>query len=441
MGQQEGGMGGPVARWLARLAVLAALGVLVVLVAAWGEAGLVIVGIGLLGVVVCAVGAWWFLAHRGAVRLLGAVVAIAAPAAVLVLFTHEGLWLTALVLGLCWVATVACARAALRASHDRPPRRTSAAPRPEHPVLIMNPRSGDGKVGRFGLVERAEERGARVLLLDPAAPADVTALARAAVTEGADLLGAAGGDGTLALVASVAAEHGLPFLVVPAGTRNHFALDLGLDREDPARCLEALTDGEEFCVDLGEVAGRPFVNTVSFGVYADVVQRPEYRGAKAGTALNLMPDLLLGEGVRRVDARADDTVLTSLQALLVSNNPYASPDAFGGAGRRPRLDSGLLGVFGLRVEGAAQAADLAVRGSRSAGLTVLTARVVEVTSAAGEIPVAVDGEALRMATPLVCALRPGALRVRVPRGTVPGPVPAPPLDWRRLLRLAFGRSR
>ncbi|MDX2562123.1 diacylglycerol kinase family protein [Streptomyces sp. TX20-6-3] len=476
---------GAAARLLARIAVLAAVGSLVVLVLAIGDGGLVVLLAGLLGIVVCASGVWWFVAHRGAVRLVGALVAVAAPVGVVVLFSHDGLWRTALVLVLCWALALACARAALRKARPRRSTRSFPAPRPRRAFLIMNPKSGGGKVGRFGLVDRAEALGARVTVLDPAAPADVAALAREAVAEGADLLGVAGGDGTQALVAAVAAEHDLPFLVISAGTRNHFAMDLGLDRSDPSRCLDALTDGEELRIDLGDVGGRPFVNTVSFGVYADVVQRPEYRDDKAGTALTLMPDLLVGEGVRRLDARIDGTTLTSQQALLVSNNAYTSPDVLSGAGRRPSLDDGELGVLGIRVEGAAEAADLAVRGSQSTGLTVTTARRVEVTSSgtdeagtdetgtdetgtdgsgtdgsdsavgtAGsgtsdvpgtgdsrtdEIPVAVDGEALRMPTPVVCTLRPGALRVLVPRdrpGVIP---PAPRVDWRRLLDLAFGR--
>ncbi|MFJ2931676.1 diacylglycerol/lipid kinase family protein [Streptomyces sp. NPDC087219] len=465
---------GAAARLLARIAVLAAVGSLVVLVLAIGDGGLVVLLAGLLGIVVCAAGVWWFVAHRGAVRLIGALVAVAAPVGVVVLFSHDGLWRTALVLVLCWALALACARAALRKARPRRRTRSVAAPRPRRAFLIMNPKSGGGKVGRFGLVDRAEALGARVTVLDPAAPADVAALAREAVAEGADLLGVAGGDGTQALVAAVAAEHDLPFLVISAGTRNHFAMDLGLDRSDPSRCLDALTDGEELRIDLGDVGGRPFVNTVSFGVYADVVQRPEYRDDKAGTALTLMPDLLVGTGVRRLDARIDGTTLASQQALLVSNNAYSSPDVLSGGGRRPSLDDGELGVLGIRVEGAAEAADLAVRGSQSTGLTVTTARRVEVTSsvmgeagtddagtdgsdsAAGtgvsgtdvpgtgdsrtdEIPVAVDGEALRMPTPVVCTLRPGALRVLVPRDR-PGVIaPAPRVDWRRLLDLAFGR--
>ncbi|MEU6100691.1 diacylglycerol/lipid kinase family protein [Streptomyces flaveolus] len=428
------------ARMLARLAVLAAIGAVVVLVLALGEGGLLVVGAGLLGLVVCAVGLWWFVAHRGAVRLLGALLAILAPVCVVVLLAYDRLWVTALVLSLCWGAAPACARAALRRARLQEPARAIPVPPPKRPVLIMNPRSGGGKVGRFGLAERAEELGARVILLDPSAPADVAALARRAVVEGADLLGVAGGDGTQALVAAVAAEHDLPFLVISAGTRNHFAMDLGLDRSDPARCLDALTDGEELRVDLGDVSGRAFVNTVSFGVYADVVQRPEYRDDKAGTALSLMPDLLLGERVRRLDTRVDDTELSSQQALLVSNNPYASPDEFGGPGRRLRLDGGELGVLGIRVEDASQAADIAVRGARSAGLTVMTAQRVVVTADMGEIPVAVDGEALRMPTPVVCTLRPGMLRVLVPRERPGVVVPAPPVNWRRVIDLASGRT-
>ncbi|MFI0737209.1 diacylglycerol/lipid kinase family protein [Streptomyces sp. NPDC021100] len=431
--------GGP-ARLLARLAVLAAVGSLAVLVPALGEGGLVVVGAGLLGLIICAVGAWWFVAYRGPARLLGALLAVAAPVAVLVLFAHDGLWLTALILVLCWGVALACAREALRRSSRERWMRAAPASRPEHPVLIMNPKSGGGKVGRFALAERARELGARVILLDPSAPADVAELARGAVADGADLLGVAGGDGTQALVAAVAAEHDLPFLVVCAGTRNHFAMDLGLDRSDPSRCLDALTDGEELRVDLGDVAGRAFVNTVSFGVYADIVQRPEYRDDKAGTALARTPDLLLGEGVGRLRARADDTRLSSQQALLVSNNPYASPDALSSGARRPRLDGGELGVIGIRVEDAAQAADLAVRGTWSPGLTVLTARRVEVTAETDEIPVAIDGEALRMPTPVVCTLRRGALRVLVPRDRPGVVVPPPPVNWRRIVDLAFGRT-
>ncbi|MFD0249854.1 diacylglycerol/lipid kinase family protein [Streptomyces sp. NPDC127113] len=428
------------ARSLARYALLAAAAAVLVVLLSLLDAGLKIILGGLAGLAVCAVGAWWFLAHRGAVRVLGAGLAVGALVAVLALFLNGGLWFTAPVGVVLWAGALGCARGALRADRRPDPAPAAVEPGrlPRRAVLIMNPASGGGKVARFGLVARAEALGARVILLRPGIHSDVEELARKAVAEGADLLGVAGGDGTQALVAAVAAEHDLPFLVISAGTRNHLAMDLGLDRTDPSRCLDALTDGVELRVDLGDVAGRAFVNTVSFGVYAAIVQRPEYRDAKAGTALDALPDLLAGGAGERLDALADDRPVDGQQALLVSNNPYSSADPLD-VGRRPRLDGGELGVLGIRVDGAAQAADLAVRGAMSPALTMLTSRRVEVRAGAASIPVAVDGEALTLPTPVVCTLRPGALRVLVPRDR-PGAVDqVPELDWRRIATLALDR--
>ncbi|MFB7652579.1 MULTISPECIES: diacylglycerol/lipid kinase family protein [unclassified Streptomyces] len=428
------------ARSLARYALLAAAAAVLVVLLSLLDAGPVIILGGLAGLAVCAVGAWWFLAHRGAVRALGAGLAVGALVAVLALFLNGGLWFTAPVGVGLWAGALASARGALRADRRPDPARAAVPPRrlPRQAVLIMNPASGGGKVARFGLVARAEALGARVILLRPGIHTDVEELARKAVAEGADLLGVAGGDGTQALVAAVAAEHDLPFLVISAGTRNHLAMDLGLDRTDPSRCLDALTDGVELRVDLGDVAGRAFVNTVSFGVYAAIVQRPEYRDAKAGTALDALPDLLAGGAGERLDALADDRPVDGQQALLVSNNPYSSADPLD-VGRRPRLDGGELGVLGIRVDGAAQAADLAVRGSMSPALTMLTSRRVEVRAAAASIPVAVDGEALTLPTPVVCTLRPRALRVLVPRDRPGAADQVPKLDWRRIATLALDR--
>jgi diacylglycerol kinase family enzyme len=306
-------------------------------------------------------------------------------------------------------------------------------------VLIMNPLSGGGKVGEYALVERAEALGARVVLLDVDSSPDPAVLARKAVAEGADLLGVAGGDGTQALVAGVAAEHDVPFMVLAAGTRNHFAMDLGLDRDDPASGLDALTHGVEIRVDLGDVAGRPFVNTVSFGTYAEIVQSPEYREAKASTSLDLLPDLLVGSAGAQLTATADGERLEAPHALLVSNNPYAQAGPIG-VGRRPRLDGGRLGVIGLRIEGAAQAAELALRGERAGGVTTYASRRVTVEADVDQIPVAVDGEALLLPQPVVCTVRPGALRVRVPRNRPGAPYTAPSVDWRRVVRLALERT-
>ena len=121
---------------------------------------------------------------------------------------------------------------------------------------------------------------------------DMLDLARDAIDRGADVIGMAGGDGSQALVASVAAERGIPMVVIPAGTRNHLALDLGIDRDDVVGALDAFDAAVERPMDLAEVNGHVFVNNVSLGLYAAIVQSPEYRDAKADTTLSALPRLL-----------------------------------------------------------------------------------------------------------------------------------------------------
>jgi diacylglycerol kinase family enzyme len=310
---------------------------------------------------------------------------------------------------------------------------------PGRPFLIMNPRSGGGKVAKFGLKEKAEALGAEVALLEGPGVVDVADLARRAVAAGADLLGVAGGDGTQALVAGIAAEHDLPFLVISAGTRNHFALDLGLDRDNPAACLDALTsDGVEQRIDLGIIGGRTFVNNASFGAYAEVVQNPAYRDDKRGTTLQVLPDLLTGHRGAKLTARAGDTTVTGPQALLVSNGPYEVSDV-AGLGRRARLDAGMLGVVAVTVDNALQAAGL-LRGARGRGLATLTTGEVVVDADAPEIPVGIDGETVLMPAPVRCTIRPKALRVRVPRDRPGVRPPKPDLDWQTLRQLASFRA-
>jgi diacylglycerol kinase family enzyme len=309
-------------------------------------------------------------------------------------------------------------------------------PPPRRPFVIMNPRSGGGKVGRFGLDAKATAAGVQVALLEGPGQVDVAALARQGVADGADLLGVAGGDGTQALVAGIAAEHRLPFLVISAGTRNHFALDLGLDRERPDLGLDALSDGVELCVDLGLIGGRTFVNNASFGAYAEVVQSPAYRDDKRGTTLQMLPELLSGQRGPRLVVRIDDDVtIEAPKALLVSNNPYEMTD-LAGLGRRARIDTGSLGVIAVTVDSAAQAAAL-LAGRRASGVRRLVAHEVVIDADTDEIPVGIDGEAVMMPTPVRCSIRPLALRVRVPRERPGVPALVPQLDHTFLLRQAL----
>ena len=183
-------------------------------------------------------------------RWTGLALVIVAIVAVVLVFFRQGVVLIAVLsLGLV-VLGGAAARAALRRDQRQWMPTTTAAPA-RSPFIVMNPRSGGGKVVKFDLQRKAEALGARVTVLDGPGYVDVAALVRKQSADGADLLGVAGGDGTQALVAGIAAEHDIPLLVISAGTRNHFALDLGLDRDDPSTCLEALRDGEEVRVDLG----------------------------------------------------------------------------------------------------------------------------------------------------------------------------------------------
>jgi diacylglycerol kinase family enzyme len=424
------------ARWLARAAFLLVFAAAAITVGfAGGQASLAMVAVGTGGACLLLAGGYAFLAHRRVLRWLGLGLLILAPVAVLVIFArHHVLWVGVVALVLAWLA-IATARLALAPAAADPGMPARDVPPPQHPFLIMNPRSGGGKVARFGLKDKAEALGAQVALLEGPGTVDVAALARKAVADGADLLGVAGGDGTQALVAGIAAEHDLPFLVISAGTRNHFALDLGLDRANPAACLDALSDGVEQRIDLGVIGGRTFVNNASFGAYAEIVQSPAYRDDKRGTTLAILPDLLAGQRGATLTARAGDVTIAGPKALLVSNNAYAMTD-IAGLGHRARLDAGRLGVVAVTVHSAADTVGLL----SGQGVTTLTADKVVVNADVPEIPVGINGETIMMATPVRCAIQPRALRVRVPRNRPGIRPPKPQLDWLTLGQLAAFRS-
>ena len=422
-------------RWLARLSFVLAGAAIVILVVFAGLRSLAMLAVAGAAIVVSVVTAYFFLSRRGIWRWLSLAVFVLAPVAVIVVFAFRDLLWVAIASAAAWLLASVTARVALAGNPAdwRMPEHP-AQPPARHPYLIMNPKSGGGKVGKFDLKRKAEDLGAEVFLIGGPEPVDVARVAREAVAKGADLLGVAGGDGTQALVAGVAARHGLPFVVITAGTRNHFALDLGLDREDPSACLGALSEGVELRVDLGMINDQAFVNNASFGAYAEVVETPAYRGDKLNTTLNLLPDLLQGHRGARLSARADGTEIRSPQALLVANNPYGTGDV-AGLSRRARLDRGVLGVVGVRVRNARQAVDL-LRGRHAAGLSVLTTKEIQISADAAQIPVGVDGEAVSMATPVTCTICPSALRVWVPRDRPGVPAPKPPVNWARLRQLA-----
>jgi diacylglycerol kinase family enzyme len=372
---------------------------------------------------------WTALCRRGAGRALAGAAMGAGMLVFVLLLTAGSLVRLAVVVALMFAA-VAAAQVAL--GHDLedesgPVRRVGPA---RCGVLLMNPRSGGGKVERFRLEEECHRLGITPVLLKPGD--DLRALAESALDDGADVIGIAGGDGSQALVADVARQRDVPFVVVPAGTRNHFALDLGLDRENVAAALAAFSHAVERRIDLALLGERVFVNNVSLGVYAAVVQSEEYRDAKVSTAARVAPNLL-GPDAPRPDVRyvgADGQPATPATVLLVSNGPYRL-DRLTGFGSRPRLNSGVLGVVTVTVDRARDvpnllAAEAAGQLHRFHGYQEWSTRQFDVDSAEPLVAVGVDGEALRLPPPLRFRCLPGALRVRVPLDAGPAPAATAP---------------
>ncbi|MGC4960343.1 diacylglycerol kinase family protein [Gordonia sp. DT101] len=406
--------------------------------------------IGLLGFGIAIAGAWWVITER-AVRRVGGAIAVAVGMAVIAIGLTQALAdpttvaVRLLTAGAVLAVATGCARYAL-APDLHALDRTRATRRPAKPVLICNPRSGDGKVERFGIVSAARELGVEALVLGP--DDDLEQLARDAVARGADCLGMAGGDGSQALVASVAVENGLPFVCVSAGTRNHFALDLGLDRNDPKAGLRAFRDAVERRVDYATVNDRLFVNNVSLGVYATVVHESSYRAEKAQTFAAMLPDLL-GRTAEPFDLQftspGGDEVDGSF-VILVSNNPYTATASLDAATRR-EMDTGRLGVIAISTSTGAEAARLMTRSALGLRKTSpfwheFETETFEIRSHGGRTLVGVDGEALDLATPLRFRSHPRSLRLLVPAGNRAAAARrrARAVDLRSLVDLARGRA-
>ncbi len=418
---------------LTRLTALAALlcPVAMAVVAAVALAGDVAMAVLAVALIAAASASLWVaLTNRGGTRLLGgALAALAGVGLVVVLATHwQGVVVLVLLLVLLALfgltARFALGRTGPKAVPVPAVPETSPAGSSAPPaggaapaVLIINLKSGGGKAERFDLAGEARRRGIEPVILTPGD--DLQALAEDAVDRGARTIGMAGGDGSQALVATVASRRDVAYVCIPAGTRNHFALDLGLDRDDVVGALDAYTHGRERRIDLARVNDRVFVNNASLGVYAKVVQSPAYRDAKLRTWAQMLPELL-GPEAAPLDLEftaADGASYDDAPLVLVSNNVYELT-SLAGAGTRGSLDGGVLGVFAARVLGPADvskltALELAGQAGRFSGLLSWSAGEFEVRSG-GPVEVGLDGEALVMDPPLRFVSMPGALRVRLP---------------------------
>jgi diacylglycerol kinase family enzyme len=219
-------------------------------------------------------------------------------------------------------------------------------------------------------------------------------------------------------------ERGLPHVCVPAGTRNHLALDLGVDRDDVVGALDAYgADGLERRIDLATINGRVFVNNASLGLYAKIVQSPEYRDAKGRTTLEMLPELI-GPEAEQLDLRfagPDGAAYDTAQVIQVSNDPYEL-HSLADFGTRDRIDLGVLGIMAIRIANAKEAGQLvtlqaAGQAQRFPGWLEWSARTFRIDSG-GPVEVGVDGEAMKLDPPLLFESHPGALRVRVPRASL-----------------------
>ena len=384
-------------------------------------------------VISAASAAWWGLLRTDSGRVVRLVAAaVLALAAVVIVIADSGV-LELVVIAVAAFATFAATKALFSVHASLP-----GAADPARPALFYNPKSGGGKAERFKLADEARARGIEPIELGP--PWDLEQLVRDAIARGADALAMAGGDGSQAIVAAIAAEHGLPYACIPAGTRNHFALDLGVDRDDVVGALDAFHDGGERRVDLAEVNGRVFVNNVSLGLYADAVQRDGYREAKLRTILDTLPEVLGPEGAG-LDLHwtgPSGTEHSAGAAILVSNNRYRLGKAVG-SGTRPRIDDGLLGITVVAAP------------RRRGGKRRLQRPWREWTSpdfevrSEGPIAAGIDGEALMLDAPLRFSIRPRVLRVRIARAH-PGASPSTMIPdsmlatAREVLAVAAGRQ-
>ena len=254
--------------------------------------------------------------------------------------------------------------------------------------LLVNPRSGRDSPTAEELAAEARTLGVEAHLLGPGE--DPTAVARRSA---ADVLGMAGGDGSLAPVAEVALERDAAFVCIPFGTRNHFARDLGLDRDDASGALSAF-GGTERRIDVGRAGKRVFLNNVSLGLYARLVHRREghRRRREAFARLRAWAIVLAHRdpfGIT-IDGRPVQSRL-----VLVANNAYVLE--LPSIGERERLDEGKLHLY-------VPDADPPERVGQG----------FVVDAAAGRLQAAVDGEPDVLATPIEFRIEPRALRVLVP---------------------------
>ena len=251
---------------------------------------------------------------------------------------------------------------------------------------------------------------------------DMIAAARKAIADGVLVVVAGGGDGTINAVASVMAGSGVDFGVLPLGTLNHFAKDLGIPLELDA-AVRNVAEGKRVEVDVGEVNDRIFLNNSSLGLYPDIVRDREKQQHRLGrgkwlaaawaavAALRRFPFLDVGVAVDgRQHARRTPFV-------FIGNNEYTMHGL--AIGERERLDGGTLSLYVAQRPGRLGLVRFAWRAlwgrlAQERDFDVMLSDKFDIKTRHRRLRVATDGEVTVMATPLRYRIRPAALAVIVP---------------------------
>jgi diacylglycerol kinase family enzyme len=250
----------------------------------------------------------------------------------------------------------------------------------------------------------------------------MAAAVRGAVDAGASAVVIGGGDGTLSTAAEPLVGGTVPLGIVPLGTRNHFARDLGLDTDLDA-AARVVAAGHVRHVDVGEVNGRVFLNNCSLGLYPDLVRDREKqenvqdRRRWAAHARATWGSLRRFR-VRTVTLRANGRVWRVTTPLVfVGNNRYET--RLLALGRRSGLDEGLLWVYVARNASRAGVLRLAARMllgrlEQARDFEAVATEELELRTYRQHVRLAVDGEVLPMTSPLRWRARPRALAVLAP---------------------------
>jgi diacylglycerol kinase family enzyme len=300
-----------------------------------------------------------------------------------------------------------------------------APPAARRALVIVNARAGGGRDASVAQDLRGQFAAAglqaEVALLQDGD--DIASLVARARAEGLGLVVAGGGDGTQGAVAAQLAGTGIVQGVLPLGTLNHFARDLGvpLALDDAIRTI---AQGRVLQVDVGEVNGHVFINNSSLGLYPEIVRERELQQQRLGKgkwrslASATLHALERHAGLAvRVDAEEGDAQLHRTPFVFVGNNRYGMEGFRIGA--RASLQGGELALYIARRRGRLGLLVLAWRAllrrlQQDVDFELLTGGAFVVSTRHARIRVATDGEVAMMDSPLHYRIRPGALRVLVP---------------------------